>query len=193
MRPALLHPRHALQASHAEHTLQALLSGRRLRPLRRPLRRLGWRRHLACLAAVSAALVLSACDKSGPNSAGQKVDASIQRVEQKVGEIRAEAGREVNEARQAASAAMGEAKQSASDATVRVSSAITDAAITTSVKAKLAVESGLDASQINVETANGRVSLQGSVVNLPAITRAGDIAAAVNGVTAVDNRLLVRG
>ena len=144
------------------------------------------------LATLTACLGLAACDKSSPGSAGQKVDASIQRVEQKVGEVRAEANREVTEVRQAASAAMRDAKVSASEATVKVSSAINDAAITASVKAKLAVESGLDAGQISVETSHGRVTLQGRAHNLAAVARAGELAASVDGATAIDNRLLTK-
>lgn len=159
--------------------------------------RLASRAALRVAAAVAtaslAALALTACDKSSPGSTGQKVDAGIQRVEQKVGEVKAEASREVGEVKRAASAALQEARQSASEATVKVSSAINDAAITASVKAKLATEAGLDASQISVEAAHGRVSLQGSAANLTAITRAGEIAATVDGVTAVDNRLMIKG
>lgn len=147
---------------------------------------------LAMALTAATALALSACDKSPSSSPGQKVDAGIQRVEQKVGEVKAEASREVGEVKRAASAALQEARQNASDATVKVSSAINDAAITASVKAKLATEAGLDASQISVETAHGRVSLQGRAANLSAIARAADIAATVDGVTAVDNRLLIK-
>lgn len=69
---------------------------------------------------------------------------------------------------------------------------IEDAAITAKVKTALIGEPGLKALQINVDTANGVVTLRGTVDSPTNIDRAIQVAQAVHGVKAVQNRLTVR-
>lgn len=71
------------------------------------------------------------------------------------------------------------------------SSAVADASITTEVRNRLATDSGLAVAMIEVETLSGRTSLKGKVADGAARDRAGQLAAAVTGVEAVDNRLEV--
>lgn len=68
---------------------------------------------------------------------------------------------------------------------------IDDSAITTGVKAKLATAGQLDSSTIRVETANGTVTLTGSVNDATARSAAANAARSVAGVTSVNNRLSV--
>lgn len=69
---------------------------------------------------------------------------------------------------------------------------ITDAAITTGVKAKLALDRNLDSSDISVATANGTVTLTGSVTDAAARSAAETATRSFAGVTNVNNRLSVQ-
>lgn len=68
---------------------------------------------------------------------------------------------------------------------------ITDTAITAGVKAKLAVSRDLDSSDITVATANGKVTLTGSVNDTAARSAAETATRSVAGVSGVNNRLSV--
>lgn len=59
------------------------------------------------------------------------------------------------------------------------------------VAGALARAGAIDASRIEVTAASGTITLQGFVGSLPEIDTAGEVAASVEGVTVVDNRLLV--
>jgi hyperosmotically inducible protein len=67
-----------------------------------------------------------------------------------------------------------------------------DATITTTVKANLAADPVTSALAIKVETHDGRVQLGGWVDSKAAKTQAGQVAAAVRGVTAVQNDLDIK-
>ena len=67
-----------------------------------------------------------------------------------------------------------------------------DAAITGSVKTALIAEPGLKALQIDVDTADGVVTLSGTVDSRTNVNRAIQVAQAVQGVRSVDNRLTVK-
>lgn len=77
----------------------------------------------------------------------------------------------------------------APDAVVQAGNAVADAAITASVRAQLALDAELRASNIDVDTVAGRVALTGSAPNPSARERASQIAASIDGVRSVDNRL----
>jgi hyperosmotically inducible protein len=64
-----------------------------------------------------------------------------------------------------------------------------DAAISATVQSQLALDSELRTSGIHVDTFQGRVALRGVAPNTPARERAAQIAAAVDGVRSIDNRL----
>lgn len=68
---------------------------------------------------------------------------------------------------------------------------ITDTAITEGVKAKLAMERNLDSSDITVTTANGTVTLTGTVKDTAARSAAETATRSFAGVTDVNNRLSV--
>lgn len=67
-----------------------------------------------------------------------------------------------------------------------------DAAITTKVKAAIFADADLKVMQINVETFKGVVQLSGFVNSAQSITKAGEVARSVKGVTAVKNNLIVK-
>ncbi len=126
-----------------------------------------------CLAAIATALSLAACDKPGQETASKKVDGSVAEVKSATKELGADASAA---ATKAAGAISGTAK---------------DLAITAKVNAALAADDKLSAISVNVDTTDGRVALNGTAPDAPSRDRAKTLAAAVEGVVAVDNRLTV--
>jgi hyperosmotically inducible periplasmic protein len=116
------------------------------------------------LAVAAAALLITGCSREETRTTGQQVESAVENAANKVG--------------------------NASD---RVEAKVDDAGITASVNAELAKDPGLSALAINVDTANGRVVLRGTAPDAAAKERATQLAAAVKGVSAVDNQLEVRG
>ena len=64
-----------------------------------------------------------------------------------------------------------------------------DAAISATVQSQFALDSELRTSGIHIDTFQGRVALHGVAPNAAARERAAQIAAAVDGVRSIDNRL----
>ena len=125
------------------------------------------------VAVLAATLLLAACNKPGQETVGQKVDGSIAEVKSATKELSADASAA---ATKAADAVSGTAK---------------DVAITAKVNAALAADDKLSAISINVDTTGGRVALNGTAPDATTRDRAKTLAAAVDGVVAVDNRLTV--
>lgn len=156
------------------------------------------------LVATLAALTLAACGRDDPRTAGQQLDSTIAKVEQKAGEIKAEAQVDAAKAQARTEAAANQAGQAINRTVDKVASQVeataegvadqmTDASITTRVNAELAKDASLSALRINVDTVHGRVLLRGNAPSSLARDRATVLAAKVKGVSAVDNRLEVRG
>ena len=82
--------------------------------------------------------------------AGQALDQTIAKTEQKTSEIGADAR-----------AAADRAAAATADAGSKAANSVRDAAITVEVKALLAKEPNLSALAINVDTAGGRMALRG--------------------------------
>lgn len=117
---------------------------------------------------------LAACDKPGPaETAGKKLDQSAE-----------DAGKKIAEAADKA----GEKMDSQSE---KAGLAIADAEITTKVKAAIFAEAGLKTLQISVDTIKGQVTLSGSVNSAENSVKAESLAAAVQGVDKVENRLKI--
>lgn len=72
-----------------------------------------------------------------------------------------------------------------------VGQTIDDAGITAKVKMALAAEKDVSATSINVDTAQGTVTLTGRVASQAEAARALQVARAVEGVKSVDNKLTV--
>lgn len=155
---------------HAQPTLCASTQG----SLRRPAAPASARHVLAVallLVAVVGALALTGCSReTPPQTAGERLDTAIDKTQ----------------------ARLGEAQRSAEDAAKAAGTAITDTAITGAVKTQLAADADLKMLDISVETRSGRTVLQGKVPSAEARARATRIAAAVTGVSAVDNQLDIR-
>ncbi|MBV7426842.1 BON domain-containing protein [Acidovorax sp. sif1233] len=136
---------------------------------------------IASILAVSAlALGLSACGKKDEPTVGQRLDSAVEKTEQAAAD-----------ARMKAESAMQNAESSAKKATNSAAGAIDDATITAQVNASLAKDPDLSAVKINVDTVNGKVTLNGPAPSTVARDRAETIAKGVTGVTEVNNQLVV--
>lgn len=69
---------------------------------------------------------------------------------------------------------------------------VDDSAITTKIKALLLKEKGIPSTDISVVTSKGRVQLSGFVPSADIVSRAGRIAAGVDGVKTVQNNLKIK-
>lgn len=137
---------------------------------------------LPLLAALAVATALTACGKSRDDdlSAGQRLDGAVADAKQAARDTRQEARETVKDAEMSASRA--------ADATARVS---TDMAITAKVNAALVADDRLKATQINVDTREGQVTLTGKAPDSQSRERAATLASAVDGVKQVNNQLII--
>jgi osmotically-inducible protein OsmY len=118
-----------------------------------------------------AAIALAGCNRQEPPpTAGQKLDTAIEKAKD----------------------TSQDATKSAGDAARATGTAINDTAITAAVKGQLAADPDLKMLDISVETTAGRAVLQGTAPNSESRDRATKLAAAVSGVSDVDNRLTVK-
>lgn len=158
-----------------------------------------WPRFAGLIVAVAAAASIAACDRSGDSrTAGQKVDATIAKVEQQAAEIKADVREAARDAKQAgaevaqgASNKVSEAKQATVNVAEAAADKVKDAVITSKIKSRLGSEPSLSGLVITVETQNGRVALRGSAPDRAAADRAASIARTVDGVSSIDNQLAV--
>jgi hyperosmotically inducible protein len=103
-----------------------------------------------------------------------------------------DAGRKIDQAQDNAAQKMDQASNAAQEHAANAGEKIDDAAITVKVKTALIGEPNLKALQIDVDTANGVVTLSGTVDSPANVDRATQVAQAVEGVKFVDNRLTVK-
>ncbi len=148
---------------------------KRREPHRSSSRAVGWL--LALCVGVAIAMVAVATMQD-PRSVGTQLDAAVASVRN----LGSQAEQTVVDSQHAAV----EASRSVVDG---VSTAIDDTGISAKVKAALAVDPALSASRIDVQTENGVVRLAGPAPDAAAKERASVLAAAPQGVRAVDNRL----
>lgn len=132
------------------------------------------------IATTAVLLSMAACGQKEEATVGQKIDGAIANTEQAA-----------QEARQDLQAAAGDMKRDGEQAAQAVADTAADAAITAKVKAALAADDQLSALRIDVDTATGVVSLTGPAPTVEAADRATVLAKAVDGVTAVQNKLVV--
>ena len=131
---------------------------------------------------LAAAAALTACSKSDDQrTVGQKLDTAVAKTERAAAEANADA-----------KVAAGEAKQATKEATASVSATARDVTITAKIKAELAKDPSLSAIRIDVDTRDGRVALSGTAPSDEARERATRLASAVEGVSGVDNRLVIK-
>ncbi len=147
---------------------------------------------VAAILAVSAlALGLTACGKTEDPTVGQRVDSAIERTEQAAADARVRAEGAIDNAQNRMEQGAASAENSIANAGNRTMGAIDDATITAKVNADLARDPDLSALKINVDTVDGKVTLNGPAPSTVARDRAETIAKAVEGVTAVNNQLVV--
>lgn len=95
----------------------------------------------------------------------------------------------MNEAQEESTAQ--KSKEGVESSLSRTGQAIDDVKITASLKAKFVEDPALSADDINIDTANGVVTLSGTAMSNEAKDHATDVAEQMEGVVAVDNRLEV--
>lgn len=138
-------------------------------------------RHLTLIAAAAATIALAACGQREDATVGQQVDNAVNQTQAAGTELK-------NDAKDAAR----DMQAAGSQAGQAMSEGASDMAITAKVNAALAADDQLSALQINVDTEAGRVALKGTAPDADSRDRATTLAAAVDGVVAVDNRLVVQ-
>jgi len=148
-------------------------------------------RVVSILAVSALALGLAACSKTDEPTVGQRLDSAVEKTEQAAAEARVKA----EDALQSAETKMEQGAASAESATKNAANsamgAIDDATITAQVNASLAKDPDLSALKINVDTVDGKVTLNGPAPTTVARDRAETIAKGVQGVTSVNNQLVV--
>jgi len=82
--------------------------------------------------------------------------------------------------------------EGAKEAAQQVNQTATDASITAAVKMKMADDPMVSASEINVDTTDGKVTLNGTVQNSAEAGKAVALAKSVEGVKSVESNLTVR-
>lgn len=153
-------------------------NGLRSRGFHPPRRR--WPGILVASVMVAGITALAVSAYYDDRSVGEKLDATVVNAQQKV-------QNQVADLRLSASAAARDSAQAGE----RVAVALNDAGITAAVKTALAADPKLSAVQIEVNTEDGVVSLQGPAPDARSRDRAEVLAAAPSGVLRVDNRLVV--
>lgn len=147
---------------------------------------------IASILAVSAlALGLAACGKTEEPTVGQRMDSAVEKTEQAAAEARAKAEGAMQSAEAKVEQGAASAETTAKQAAEAAKGAIDDATITAQVSAGLAKDPDLSAVKINVDTVNGKVTLNGPAPSTVARDRAETIAKGVSGVTSVNNQLVV--
>ncbi|WP_300650416.1 BON domain-containing protein [Hydrogenophaga sp.] len=138
-------------------------------------------RYTALFAAAAATVLIAACGEKVDNTTvGQQVDNATATVQSAATEMKNDAQVAASDMQAAGSKAADSATQSA-----------TDMAITTKVNAALAADDQLSALKIDVDTEAGNVALTGTAPDEASRERATTLAAAVDGVVTVENRLTV--
>jgi hyperosmotically inducible protein len=132
-------------------------------------------------AGVLSSLALAGCNRAEDDrTAGQTLDSGVARTEQSAENA---AARTENAADRAA--------DKMENAAAKMGSKAEDVAVTAKVNAALAGDPRLSSLKINVDTVDGRVSLQGFAPDADSRQRATELAKAVEGVKDVDNQLQI--
>jgi osmotically-inducible protein OsmY len=125
---------------------------------------------LPLMGALALAVALAACSRQDDErTAGEKLDSPIAQTKE----------------------AAGEAKTKMDQAAAAAAEVVSDATIVTKINAALMADDKLKARKIEVQSTDGRVIMTGTAPDAQSVDRATTLAAAVNGVHAVDNHLVV--
>ena len=138
-------------------------------------------RYTTLFAAAAATVLIAACgEKVDDTTVGQQVDNSVATVQSAATEMKNDAQVAANDMQAAGAKAADNVAESA-----------TDMAITAKVNAALAADDKLSALKIDVDTEAGNVELTGTAPDEASREHATTLAAAVDGVVTVENRLTV--
>lgn len=154
---------------------------------------------LQVLAVSALALGLAACGPNDGQTAGQKLDNTINKTEQAADNAKMDADRAAQAAGQKMDNAMDATKDAATNASAATQNAASnvadtmgEAGVTAKVNAALIGDPELSALKINVDTQGSAVTLNGEAPNQAAKDRAEQLAKAVEGVQSVNNLLTVK-
>lgn len=134
---------------------------------------------MACLAAVFG---LAGCQK----------DDSAEKAEKKIGQAAENARQQVDQTKEQAEKKIEAAKESATDTTQTAGEYVDDSVITAKVKAAILTDPLLSASNIEVTTNKGVVTLRGTVNAEPSVARAIEVANTQRDVKSVQSELVVK-
>ena len=138
--------------------------------------------------------VLSACGKKDDGqTVGQQLDIAVAKTEQAAADAKAKAQMSMSNAENVLKDATSKAEAAGKSTADKVAGTMSDVSITSAVSAVLARDADLSALKINVDTKNGKVTLNGPASSIPAKEKASTLAKAVKGVVSVDNKLVVKG
>ena len=138
--------------------------------------------------------LLSACGKPDDNkTVGQKVDAAIAKSEKAAAETKVKTESAIANASSALKEAAQKVEISSKSIAQKAEAKFDDVTITANIKAEIARDIELSAFKLNVDTVNGAVVIKGIAPTSTAKDRVAKIAKAVQGVTAVDNQVVVQG
>lgn len=156
-------------------------------------------RILHVLAVSALALGLAACGPNDGQTAGQKLDNTIERADQAADNAKIEAdraaetaGQKIDNAVDATQNAASNAADATKDAAADAMNVASEAGVTAKVNAALVGDPELSALKINVDTNGSTVTLNGEAPSQSAKDRAEELAKAVEGVTSVNNLLTVK-
>lgn len=147
--------------------------------------------------AVACSLVLltalAACGKKDEGqTVGQQLDSAVAKTEQAAAEAKAKTENTVEKAGEAIKSAAETAEIKGEKTAANAATLMDDVAITASISADLAKDPDLSALKINVDTKDGKVTLNGPAPTAAAKEKASAIAKLVSGVKSVDNKLVVK-
>lgn len=146
---------------------------------------------LTCSAVLLVAL--GACSKTDSNKTiGEKLDSAVAKTGQVASDANAKAESSLASAGDAVKRDAQKVEDSSKKMVASISAKVDDVTITTSVSAELAKDPDLSAIKINVDTKDGKVTLNGPAPNAAAKERATTLAKAIKGVSSVDNKLEVK-
>ncbi|HEX5736958.1 MAG TPA: BON domain-containing protein [Hydrogenophaga sp.] len=149
------------------------------------------KRYTALIAAAAAAALMAACGQSDNETVGQEVDRSTESVQSAANKTGDAVESAANETGAAIQEGARDLQAAGTEAGAAIAETATDVAITTKVEAALAADGALSAMDIEVDTEAGRVALIGTAPDETAKERATSLVTAIEGVVAVENRLIV--
>ena len=145
----------------------------------------------ACFFVLMASLI--ACGKKDENqTVGQQLDAAVDKMEQAAKIAKTQTEATVAKAAESLKEETRKAEEVGLKSAKSVAAKVDDMVITAAISKELAKDPELSALQINVETENSKVTLNGHAPTAATREKASAIAKSIKDVTAVDNKVVVK-